>query len=522
MSNLGFGERARGRAAPRVRVLAASGIFAGVVSLGAVARAETLSVEQAVARAAQSNPSLRAALLDARAAQYSVAAERGALAPNFVASVQAEHSETITRPGLSGVASGVDAASRSVENSISANAALTYATDIGTELELGTRTGTTWNSTSWSGTGALPDNLNLGPQYTAQAYLTARQPLLRGAGSDVVLAPLHQAEASARAAESRREESASQTALAVLGAYWELWYADRAVQVQEQALAVARGLVSDAEVRATRLGTGSAVDVLQFKTSAASIADSLSQARADRSARAIELGRVLGMTPDRAEALDAAGEPPDLGPVPGIDTLTSGVVNDSAALAALRADLERARVRVRSARDADQPRVDLFATANVGTLWDDSSDFSLSGGRPTYGVLGGVEIELPLGSGRYGADAAAAQAELDAAEARYRAELDAARARASSLAVSVTAASEQVALTAETATAAGQLAEAERERLRLGTTTSRDVVSAEQLAREAELRRLRAVVSRTFARFELEHTAGTLLNRFAASTGRSS
>src|SRR5688500_19396802 len=50
---------------------------------------------------------------------------------NFVASVQAEHAETITRPGLSGVATGVDAASRSIENAISANAALTYATDIG-------------------------------------------------------------------------------------------------------------------------------------------------------------------------------------------------------------------------------------------------------------------------------------------------------------------------------------------------------------------------------------------------------
>jgi outer membrane protein len=516
MSYLGFGRWGVGRAARM------SGIALCVVSVGGVAGAETLSAEQAVSRAAQNNPSLRAALLDARAARYSVEAERGARAPNFVASVQAEHSETITRPGLSGVASGVDAASRSVENSISANAAVTYSTDIGTELELGTRTGTTWNSTSWSGTTPLPANLSLGPEYTAQAYLTARQPLFRGAGSDVVLAPLHQAEASARAAESRREESASQTALDVLGAYWELWYSARAVKVQEQALAVAQSLVSDAQVRATKLGTGSAVDVLQFRTSAASIADSLSQARADRRARAIELARVLGMTPDQGEALDASGDPPDFGPVPAIDMLTRGLAEDSPALAALRADLDRARVRVRSARDADQPRVDVFATANVGTLWDDSSDFSLSGGRPTYGVLGGVQVELPLGSGRYGADAAAAQAELEAAEARYQAELDQARARASSLAVSVTAASEQVALTAETATAAGQLAEAERQRLTLGTTTSRDVVSAEQLAREAELRRLRAVVSRASARFELEHTAGTLLDRFAAATGRSS
>jgi outer membrane protein len=520
MSNLGFVKRGLGRSRPLVGLLVASS--ASAVCFAGVAGAETLSAEEAVSRAAQNNPSLRAALLDARSARYSLAAERGARDPNFVATVQAEHSETITRPGLSGVATDADAASRSVANSISANAALTYTTDIGTELELGTRTGTSWNSTSWTGTSPLPDNLSLGPQYTAQAYVTARQPLLRGAGADVQLAPLHQAEAGARAADSRREESASQTALDVLSAYWELWFADRAVRVQEQALAVAERLVSDAQVRATTLGTGSAVDVLQFKTSAASIADALSQARADRSARAFELGRVLGMAPAQASALDASGDPPDFGPVPALDTLTAVVESDAPALAALRADVERARLRMRTARDADEPRLDVFASANVGTLWDDGSDFSLSGGRPTYGVLGGVELELPLGSGRYGADAAAAQADLDAAQARYQAELDAARARVSSLAVNVTAASEQVALTTETASTASQLAEAERQRLALGTTTSRDVVSAEQTSREAELRRLRAVVSRTAARLELEHTAGTLLDRFAASAGRSS
>jgi outer membrane protein len=514
MSPLAFGRRAIGRAAPLVSLLVAG--FAGV------ARAETLSAEDAVSRAANNNPSLRAALLDARSAQYAVAAERGARDPNLVASVQAEHSESITRPGLSGVATGADAASRSIGNSISANAAVTYTTDIGTDLELGTRTGTNWNSTSWSGTGVLPNDLSIGPQYTAQAYLTVRQPLLRGAGADAQLAPLRQAEAGARGAESRRVQSASQTALDVLSAYWELWYADRALSVQEQALAVAQRLVNDAQVRATTLGTGSAVDVLQFTTQAASIADALSQARADRSGRAIELGRILGVPPQQATALDAGGDPPEWGPIPTVDQLTAAVANDSPALAALRANIESAQVRVRSARNADKPRVDLFATGNVGTLWDDGSNFSLTGGRPTFGVLGGIELELPLGSGRFSADAAGAQVDLEAAQARYQAEVDAARARVSSLAVNVGAAAEQVDLTTQTATAASQLAEAERQRLLLGTTTSRDVVSAEQTSREAELRRLRAVVSEASARFELEHTAGTLLGRFAASTGRSS
>jgi outer membrane protein TolC len=167
------------------------------------------------------------------------------------------------------------------------------------------------------------------------------------------------------------------------------------------------------------------------------------------------------------------------------------------------------------ARNADQPRVDLFAKGSVGALWDDGQSFSLGGGRPTYGVLGGVEVELPLGSGRTGADAAAAQAELDAAEARYEAQVQALRAQVSSLGVTLQAAAEQVSLSSETATAASQLAEAERQRLLLGTTTSQNVVTAEQTSREAELRRLQALVDQVSARFELEHTTGHLLDRFA-------
>src|SRR5688500_4542703 len=106
MSTLGFGRRVVGRALPLLSLWVAS--FAGA------AHAETLSAQEAVSRAAQDHPSLRAALLDARSPQYAAAAERGARDPNLVASVQAEHSESITRPGLSGVATGADAASRSV------------------------------------------------------------------------------------------------------------------------------------------------------------------------------------------------------------------------------------------------------------------------------------------------------------------------------------------------------------------------------------------------------------------------
>ncbi|WP_441285663.1 TolC family protein [Sorangium sp. KYC3313] len=500
----------------------ASLALAATCSLSVAARAETLTVEEAVRRAASQNPSLRAALLEATAARQAVAAEEGARKPTLSASVTGDYKEPFHNGADPVDADGdgvpdtdandkpltIPMLKRSSTTSVTSDVALRYTTDVGTSLEVG--------ASARSGTP--------GPNYGAQAYVSARQPLLRGAGTDAVLAPYAQAQASAVAAEQERELAASQTALDVLGAYWELWYAEQAILVQEQALAAAERLRADAKARAETLGTGTKVDVLRFSTSAASIADALSQARATRAARAIALGRALGMAPASAASLAPTGAPPSLGALPSADALVRAASERSLELAALRADLDAQRARVSAAEDADQIRLDLFAMASMDGQWvrDGLPGLSLPGGRPAFGVLGGIEVELPLGGGRASADAARARTQLAAAEARYQARAEAIAADVSSLRASLEAAAEQVALATETARMAGELAEAERQRLSLGTATSADVVQAEQTRREAELRRLRAAVTELTSRLQLDHETGALLVRFASVLPRRS
>jgi outer membrane protein len=498
--------------------LASAAAVLAAFSFSSAARAETLSADQAVAKAAAQSPTLRAALLDAVAAEHAVAAEKGAREPTLSASVSGEYAESISSQGGS--------SARSDSKSVSSNVALRYTTDIGTSLEAGVSAGANWRGQrTTTSTGSAPINLNpLGPSYSAQAYASARQPLLRGAGTDAVLAPYVQAQAAAKSADLSRDATASQMALDVLSAYWELWYAEQAVAVQEAALAAAQRLVADAKARAETLGTGSKVDVLQFSTSAASIADSLSQARATRASRAIELGRVLGMDPAASTSLKATGAPPAAGDVPPEDFVERAVMERSIELASLRADLDATRSRVAVAEDSGQVRVDLFTTVSAGMLWadDDLPGISLPGGRPAFGVLGGVELELPVGGGRLSADVSRARAQLSAAQARYQARVDSIKAQASSLRVSLEASQQQVELASETARIARELAEAEKQRLLLGTTTSADVVRAEQTAREAELRKLRASVSQATSQLSLEHATGELLEKFASVLSRRS
>lgn len=471
-----------------------------VFGLVSPASAESLSAEAALATAARDNPSLRAALLDAQAARLGVRAERGARDAVLDAAVSGRYEESfgVSRAALS----------RQAAFAVTSNVSVSYTTDIGTALVVGTE----WRRTS------------VGPQYDASVYAEVTQPLLRGAGSDAQLAGIRSAEAAATAEELRRSATASQTALEVLRGYYELWYAERAVEVEAEALNTAQRQVEEAKLHESALGTGSRVDVLQFATSAAAFADTLSQARATRAARAVELGRLLGIPPERARGLEAAGELPLLAPPPPARVLIDGVGARSPALAAARADLAAMSTRLQAARDQDQPLLDLFSRASAGGTWrdDELPGLELPGSQPAWSVEAGLHLQLPLGGGRASAEAVRASVELAAAQERYKAETERIRAEVTTLSENLAAANEQVALATETSKRAAELVEAERQRLQLGTTTPSEVVKAEQTAREAELRRLRAVVSRLTSQYELEHASGALLGRFPLSSSERS
>lgn len=498
------------------RWLACAVVLASGVLSASVASADTLSADEAVRMAASRNPSLRAALLDVSAAKYATQAEDNARTPVLVASTTGNYSESF---------GGSSIMTRGDSEGIDGRVAVTYTTEIGTKIEAGLESNVTWRNINGSEDGSIAS----GPTYGSNVYVTARQPLLRGAGTDVVLAPLVQAESSQTQAERAQDVAASQLALDVLSAYWELWYADEAVAVQERAFEVAKKNVSDAKVKADTLGTGTQVDVLQFSTSLASIQDSLSQAKATRQARAITLGTLLGMAPEQAMKLEATGEAPTLGAAPSVTVLQASLIERSPELAAIRAQLQATEARLLTAKDATQPRVDLFTTVSMGGVWssdDDLGGAGLPGGRPAFTVYGGLEIEVPLGENRATSDVARVQAQLDAAKQRYQARVAAITAEASTLGIQLEAANLQVDLAGQTVEMATALANAERQRLQLGTASSADVVRADQTQREAELRRLRAIVSRAGTQFKLEHDAGALLDRYgalvASSTSESS
>jgi outer membrane protein TolC len=225
----------------------------------------------------------------------------------------------------------------------------------------------------------------------------------------------------------------------------------------------------------------------------------------------------MRMPPAGAQSLLAAGQPPVPPALPRIDQLVNAARDGSAELAAMRAQIEASRQRVVAADDADQVQLDVLASVSMAGLWanDALPGLSLPGSRPAFTALVGLELEIPLGGSRESAEAARARSELNAAEARYDDRVEALEAEIAAMHIALEAAHEQVALATETASIAADLAEAERQRLALGTKTITDLVRAQQTQRESELRRLRTMVTRSISHFTLEQRTGSLLARYA-------
>lgn len=484
-------------------------VLALLLASAGPARAEVLTEGGAVSRAVSASPDLRAAVADLRVASETLTAAEATYRPVFTADVGGGHSESL--------AATLDGVAPSSVDSVEASAGVGYTAPFGTSVDVTLSAG--WYRRDVNRDPSATTTLTLGATYGAGAQLDVAQPLLRGSGTDVGEASIRAARHGRTAAEEARALAASALVRDVVSAYWELWYAEAAVEVQRAARDLAARQLAEAEARADQLGTVARTEALRFATELASLEESLAEAESTRRQRAIELGRLLAVEPTEAVALrvDAAAPPP--AERVGAETVAAEAAGRSPELRQLQAQLEATRDQVRVARDATLPRLDLRGSLGVAGLWNDTtiSDLSLPDDRPALSGWVGLELELPIGNARAEAELAEAEARAAAAEARLESRRRAISAEAARLVDDLDTARRRLELAEETARVARQLADAEGERLRLGTATTTEVLDAQEGARATELRRLRALVDQASAAAQVAHAVDRLLPRYAAS-----
>lgn len=361
---------------PRWMLLASLG-FASSLRAGVL----ELSLEDALRRALEANPTFRVSTLGPDKAQAQVRVEEGTFDPRLTLDSDFRDARTPTANQLSGVDSAVFNDTHRVN--VGAN----------TRLKEGTRLETFLNQERTE-TNSRFSFLN--PNYTSSLVFNVTRPLLRNAGRAVNTARLRIALNDLERSEEEVIRLAEETLASVEKAYWDLVFATRDVEVKELSVKGAQSLV-DYNKRRETIGVGSEVDTLEAESTLASRRELvLSSQRIVYEAQA-QLRQLLSLG-DRIQD--------ELNPSSVVEGQVPEVTLEEAVRIALaerpsylqgQLDVRAREIDMQRLRGDRKPQLDLvgsYAQSGLGGDLSEAHDDAFTSRFPTWSV--GVKMDLPV------------------------------------------------------------------------------------------------------------------------------
>ena len=420
---------------------------------------DSLTVEQAVARALETYPSVEAARRDVEAAQARIGQARSGYWPRLSAVGTYRRQDPVPEVTVPGTPTG---------------------------------------PTGGRSIGIQPNNLYDG-------HLRLRQTLYDFGKTS---ARVDQAEAGRAAARQHVQLERTELAFQVVQAYHATLLAGARIDVQREQVAQLERTLEVVQ-RQQEAGTATAFEVQSTKTRLSAARSQLTQFRNERERQEAELRRLLGRPTGTDLALRGSIQPrlsvADTARI-GADTLADHAVLEHPTVKVAQAQARAARRQVRVADRSDAPTLSLDARGGVKNGYpSDLNELRLNESI-------GVSLQVPLFEGF------ATERRLDEAEAQRQA----AQARLTDVRRQVSTGVEQAVadlrsvldrlatttLRVEQAEAAAALA---RTRYEAGTITNLELLDAETALREARLERTEVRYQVVIRRYALQRASGTLL-----------
>jgi outer membrane protein TolC len=458
-----------------------------------------LTLDQAISLARRQNPTRSAAELTQEQARNGVLAEEGRYPYVFAADAGYTRATT-PRLGAN------DSVSSYTSRSIVAGAALRRTFPIGTTAELRVE-GESFDDDVFA---AAAVGSSPGSGYGVNARASVTQPLLRGAGRRIGEVDLRAARLNRQTAEHSLRRVASETVREVMLRYWELWYAEAAIEIERAALELAREQEREATIKVEQ-GALAMADSFAFSTRVAELEESLVSAENARVQRALELSVALGASDLDGTKLSAASELPEPGPLAARGVVEAALASDSIELAELENDLRLAAVRAEVAGEGSRPRLDVegyVATQGVGERITSAAERAAGGSYLVAHV--GVVGEFPLDRSRFHAERTSALLAVRIAEQNMKAARVRLAAEAAAAVENESASLRRLTLAKRTLEVAEKSYAAESARFELGQTIPIQVRQAEDELRRARLRVTRARVDVIQQQVALAHFQGKL------------
>jgi outer membrane protein len=456
-----------------------------------------VNVRRAILLSLENNPDLAIQRLNPAIQRTGEQQQRAAFDPIVDADISAGRSRTVRHagPGTGG--------SDSTVNQINGDLSGTEFLPTGTTISLG-------GSTAFTDSPQSADTAD-----STRVGLTVTQSLLRGAGVAVNLVSLRQARIDVLTSQYELRGFAESLLEQVENTYWDYALAQRQIEIFTQALQVAQEQLEETR-QLINVGKLAEVELAAAEAEAALRLEDLINARSALETTRLNLLRLLNPTGpgmyDRPVLLE---DQPFI--VQGqLDPVEAHV---RVALK-MRADLNQARLQVKrgdldivKTRNGLLPKLDLFITLGKSGYADSfGSSLTDMGGR-SYDALGGLRYELPVGN--RSAEAADLRARLSREQAggavdnlERLVELDVRTAY-----IEITRSREQITATAATRRLQEIKLNTEKEKFRVGKSTSILVAQAERDFTASRIAEVQSVVANLKSAVTLFRLEGSLLER---------
>lgn len=458
-----------------------------------------VSTRQVLRMTMQYNPTLQASVLELRQANENVRFEEG----RNPYTLQLEAG--VTRSSMPRIAQNGYETNTNHSLDLAAQLSRTFVTGTRASLRFD-------NSGSFQ---TQPDRQ--GPTYGMAARATVSHPFMRGSGTELGEQRIRIAKIQRTTAELSRDRAASEAARDVLVAYWELWYAETAINIEQSARDLALRQRNEAQQRVDD-GALAPVEVLPFETRLAGLEESVTAAHTERRARSLTLSQRIGNTQQLGTGMYAQiEEPPNIPSPPPRNIAIEQALAQSPEIRELEGQLRLAQEQLKTSGDAYRPRLDLEGYVQVAGLGNKEIGpmFEQVGTANATSVHVGLVYELPLDGSQQSAERTQKLAAVNIAEQRLLAARQRIQTEVDNLLERQRSAKVKLELAKKTTKIAEQQVAAETERFQIGVAIAVQVQQAEDELRKARLRMERAKVDLAEADVQLHHATGQLLGKIA-------
>ncbi len=386
----------------------------------------------------------------------------------------------------------------------------TYSTGIGKLLPKGGRVDLT---TALNRRGTNSSFARINPDFSSDISLSLRQPLLRGAGKQVNLASIVQAESEVEQSELALKEQVLNTIAGAESAYWNLAYRHARKDLLDSSLRVAEEFVRETREK-QRLGLATKLDVLQAKAALAERKEAEILAVQDIDDAQDRLYLFMGTLALSNRRLQVQGLPEEDSEIPDFYVFYQRAREFNLERHFQNSVLVQRRLDVDVARNLKRPQLDFtFAGGLLGRDTDGAASYGDVFSSEGYNWRAGVELVVPWGLREGKARLRRAEVLLDREETRLLSIEQDLLLQFRGAWRALLAGKERLQATRATVDLSIEQFDGERAKYDAGLSTSRQVLEAQEDYDVARLRELDALIELRRSVVELERLDATLMQR---------